>query len=177
MISNYTIRSKVSIKPKKKAYLLKILLNICLVIVMIAGIIKIVFDGLDIGTIGVMALTIVIVSLYNKKPSNVEHYEFALVDASFSNDALTLIYRQIESYKNKDYQVNIPLSEITALEFSDCLSCLHICGKITSEVIGGNKKMDTYHDHFLYLEQGMEEDFIASIQTASGIRVKYMDRS
>lgn len=176
MISNYTIRSKINVRPRKKVYIFTILLNICLAVVMIAGIIKILFDGLDIGTLGTMALTFVIVTLYKKRPSNTEHYEFALVDASFSENDLTLIYRQIESRKNRDIRINIPFITITALEYSDRLCCLHICGSITSEVIDGNDNIEKYTEHFLYLGQGMEREFIASIQNASGVPIRYMDR-
>ncbi len=176
MITNFTIRSKVNVKPQKRVYILTIFLNICLAVVMIAGIIKIFIDGLDLGTLGTMALTVVIVKLYMKRPSHTEHYEFAIVDASFNSDELILIYHQIKSYKNKDIRVSIPISKITALEFSDRLCCLHICGSISSEIVGGNGKSDLYTEHFLYLERGMEREFIASIQSATGISIKYMDK-
>lgn len=176
MITEFTIRSKVNVKPQKKVYVFSMLLNICLAIVMIAGIIKIFFDGLDLGTLGTMALAVVIVIFYKKRPSHTEHYEFALVDASIDSDKLTLIYHQIESYKNKDFRVCVPLRKITALEFSDRLCCLHICGSMSSEVVGGNGKPDEYTEHFLYFEQGTEREFIASIQNATGISIRYMDR-
>ena len=176
MISNFTIRSKVNVKPQKKVYIFTILLNICLAVVMIAGIIKILFDGFDVRTLGTMALAFVIVTLYKKRPSNTEHYEFALVDATITDNELTLLYRQIESYKNRNIRVRVQLNKITALEFSNQLCCLHICGQITSEVVGNNGKAEQYAEHFLYLEQGMEREFIASIQNATGVSIKYMDR-
>lgn len=176
MNSSYTIRSKINVKPKKKAYIFNILLNICLVVVMISGIIKIIFDGLDISTLGTMAVAIVIVSLYKKRPSNTEHYEFSLVDVMISNTEITLIYHQIESYRNNDFQVCIPLSKINVLEFSDRLCCLHVNGTVTGEILDGKKIIEEYTDHYLYLEQGMEREIITSVQQASGISVRYMDR-
>lgn len=176
MNSSYTIRSKINVRPKKKAYIFNILLNMCLVVVMISGIIKIIFDGLDISTFGIMAVAVVIVSLYKKRPSNAEHYEFSLVDVMISDTEMTLIYHQIESYRNNDFKVCIPLLKIKVLEFSDRLCCLHVNGTVTGEILDGKKIIEGYTDHYLYLEQGMEREIINSVQQASGVSVRYMDR-
>lgn len=175
MILNDTIRSKISVKPKKKIFIFNIILNFCLIIVMIAGMMKILFDGFDLTTIGTMALAIVIITLYKKRPSNVEHYEFVLVDVSITDEEISLNYKQIQAYKNYDYKYTIPVSTVTVLEFSDRLYCLHICGRIEGELLDGKGKVEEFSEHFLYLEKGMERDIVASIQKLVGIPVKYTD--
>lgn len=175
MILNDTIRSKISVKPKKKIFIFNIILNFCLIIVMIAGMMKILFDGFDLTTIGTMALAIVIITLYKKRPSNVEHYEFVLVDVSITDEEISLNYKQIQAYKNYDYKYTIPVSTVTVLEFSDRLCCLHICGRIKGELLDGKGKVEEFSEHFLYLEKGMERDIVASIQKLVGIPVKYTD--
>lgn len=176
MSNQFTIRSKINVKPKKSAYVFKIILNICLAITMVAGIVKILFDGLEIATLGTMALAFIIVSIYTKRPSASEHYEFALVDISISNAEIKMIYRQIESYKNKDVEVMMPVSQINILEFSDQLCCLHICGKVLFKSDAKSTNVEEYTEHFLYLEQGQEREILSTFQQATGVAIKYMDR-
>lgn len=143
---------------------------------MSAGIFKIIFDGLDISTLGTMALAIVIVSLYKKRTDNNEHYEFALVDATISDSDIVLIYRQIESYKNYDLEYRISKASITTLEYSDRLCCLRICGKIIRELHDGKQKVEELSEHYLYLEKGTEIDVISAVRESTCVSVKYMDR-
>lgn len=176
MTSNYTIRSKISVKPKKSRHLLNILLNLCLIIVMIAGIFKILFDGLDLRTIGTMALAIVIVSMYKKRPANNEHYEFALVEMTVSDEEIILIYKQMKAYKNYDLKFTIPKSTISILEYSDRLLCIRICGEIKGELLDGKGIVNEFSEHYLYLEKDSEVNVLRSIQEKVGISIKYMDR-
>ena len=176
MNQKFTIKSKINVKPKKRAYILKILLNVCLAVTMIAGIIKIIFDGIDIATLGTMALAIVIVSLYQKRPSANEHYEFAFVDAIINNTEINLVYHQVDSSRNNDISIMMPTSQITNLEFSDQLCCLHICGKVLCKKTGRAESVEEYNEHFLYLEKGTEQEILSAVQHAVGISVKYMDR-
>ena len=143
---------------------------------MVAGILKIVSNGLDFGTLGSMASAIIVVTLYKKRPTNKEHYEFALVDATVNDEEVILVYKQIKSYKNSDLKFTIRKSKISALEFSDRLCCLHICGKVNRELLDGKSSVEELNEHFLYLEQGLEKDVIASIQYATPVSIKYMDR-
>lgn len=176
MVSNYTIRSKINVKPHKKKYIFSIIINICLVVVMVAGILKIVSNGLDLGTLGTMISAIVVVTIYKKRLTNKEHYEFALVDATVNDEEVILIYKQIKSYKNCDLKITIRKSTISVLEFSDRLCCLHVCGKINCELLDGKGIVEELNEHFLYLEQGLDKDVIASIQYATPVSIKYMDR-
>ena len=176
MEQEFTIRSKINVKPKRGTYIFKILLNICLAATMAAGIIKIIFEGVDIATLGTMALAVIIVSAYKKRPSVNEHYEFALVNAVINNAEIKLLYHQVEAHKDVDIKVVIPTSQITALEFSDQLCCLHICGKILCESVGSTANTEEYTEHFLYLERENEREIISAFQQATGVSVRYMDR-
>lgn len=105
-----------------------------------------------------------------------EHYEFALVNAVINNAEIKLLYHQVEAHKDIDIKVVIPTSQITALEFSDQLCCLHICGKILCESVGSTANTEEYTEHFLYLERENEREIISAFQQATGVSVRYMDR-
>ena len=124
----------------------------------------------------VLALAVIIVSAYKKRPSANEHYEFALVNAVINNAEIKLLYHQVEAHKDIDIKVVIPTSQITALEFSDQLCCLHICGKILCESVGSTANTEEYTEHFLYLERENEREIISAFQQATGVSVRYMDR-
>ena len=176
MNENYTIKSKINVKPKKMVYVFRILLNLCMVLVLFSGIVLILFDGFSIRKLGVMAMAVMVVSLFKSKPSNSEHYEFAFVDVGITKEKIVLTYRQLESYKSRDVKVVILCNEIEGLEYSDQLCCLHIFGVIRSEVIGVNNSRMLCRNHYLYIEHGMEDKVVSQIHTVSGIPVKYMDR-
>lgn len=130
----------------------------------------------ELATLGTMALAVIIVSAYKKRPSANEHYEFALVNAVINNAEIKLLYHQVEAHKDIDIKVVIPTSQITALEFSDQLCCLHICGKILCESVGSTANTEEYTEHFLYLERENEREIISAFQQATGVSVRYMDR-
>lgn len=107
--------------------------------------------------------------------------EYVTIDLSKAltigvNAEIKLLYHQVEAHKDIDIKVVIPTSQITALEFSDQLCCLHICGKILCESVGSTANTEEYTEHFLYLERENEREIISAFQQATGVSVRYMDR-
>lgn len=176
MEKRYKFRSKLYVKPAKVKFLFKILLNICLIIFLIAGFIKIIFDGIGINSVGTICLAVIIVGAYNANLSNKAHYEISVAELVIHPFQINIIYNQIKMLNGKSVEFEIYTKEITALEYSNQLCCLHIVGCITLKYNDSKEKIRKKSDHFLYLENGMENEILGVIQEVVPVQIKYMDR-
>lgn len=172
MEKRYHIRSKLYVKPVKSKFVFKIILDLCLFFFMLSGIIKIIFDGISIHTVGLMCLAVIIVSAYRANPKSGTHYEVSLAEIVISSSQIKLVYHQIKTPDEKDTEFEIDTDQITALEYSDRLCCLRIGGSITQKHLEADKK----EEFFLYLEKGSEQEILKSIQEVVPIQITYMDR-
>lgn len=171
----FSIKSKLYVKPKRTSFIIKQVLSICLIITLIMGIIKIIFDGLSISIVGEMVLAFIVVSGYNSKTDLKPHYESTIADINFNDYQITIEYKQIEKYY-KDTVWIIKTNEVNTMEFSDKLNCLHIIGNVYVMNKNKNAIIRQEKEHFLYIEKGFEQDILSEVNKICEISIKFMDR-
>lgn len=169
------VKSKLNVLPSKGKRLFCVVLNFCLVIVMVVGLISILMDGFQIGTVGYMCISYLVVTSYRKRPENSEHYEFALAMLTIDTERIEICYSGIEQYKGEKYIVQIPTRQIEVLEYSDQLTCLHIRGTIL-RAMEKTDKQEKGTDHFLYITKEQSDEILRHVAKAAGKEIVYMDR-
>ena len=170
MDKKYTFNSKVNVQPSKATYVFLIILNICLALTMVIGIIKIIIEGFSWETIASMALAFVVVTAFKNRPGSKEHYEAAIATISFCGDTLEILY-SVNGVHYKKYTCDS--STIKSIEYSDQLICAHITGLVKCYI---NGKEETVENLYIYFDQDTSKVFLLDIAQFSGIRITYMDR-
>lgn len=174
MVNSYNMRSKIYIKPTRGAYIFKLSLNICLIVVIATSVFKMIMDGPSLQLIGWIAIAIIIVSGVKNRPQMKPHYESSFVDISLDEKRILLKYPQLDGIY-KDISWNIDFEKVNAFEYSSKLNCLHIVGDIKLINIKSEKVINLLHDHYLYFEAGFEKDVLGDIADRSNIHIKNMD--
>lgn len=175
MKREYWIKSKLHVVPRKGSQVFGILLNICLILILLSGLISILAEGFQIGKVGYMCISWLIVSGYRKRRENTAHYEFSLAQLFIDAALIRICYTGIEQYQGKSYIVEIPVPQIQVLEYSDKLCCMHIGGAVR-RFLEGDKKQDVGTDHYLYMEKDHADEIIHAVESVAAKSVVYMDR-
>lgn len=163
------MQSKVWVPARKGKLIFGIVLNICLALILLAGALKCLFDGVDLQTLGGMALAFGVVAAYKNRPDAKGRYAVVLMDILLQPTGLSLSYQE-PGKTQAPVVIELPLENITGLEYSDQLVCLHFIGKFWR--VSNTEKLPI-QEYFLYLEKGREREIL---QMLKDLPIVYMDR-
>lgn len=175
MGKSYLMHSKLYVKAKTGSFVLRILLNICLAVYLLASIIIIIFDGISISIVGGMCLAAFIVLSYNRRPSARGHYEAVQAEIIINSDAVNIVYYQVGNLNGGKVIYKIPTERIRGIEFSNKLCCIHFIGDMTVTYVGKKTKIENAGNCYFYVEKGYEESILNELVSKCGRDIHYMD--
>lgn len=170
MNKKYAFNTKVNIRPTKATYIFLVVLNICLAVTMLIGVIKIIAEGFRWETFAHMALAFVIVTAFKRRPTSKEHYEAAIATVVFHDDILEVSYT-LNGTLYKKYECSS--NAIKNIQYSDQLICTHIVGAI--KCFSG-KKEEAAENLYIYLDRSIAKEFLQDIGAFACQEITYMDR-
>lgn len=155
------IKSKRYIAPTKGRSIYIIALNICLIFVIIAALLKVWLEK-DFKAIFGIVIPLFIVRRYKGRKESTGYYEFCIVAVTINQDKIFL------DYENLGLKVEFAYENLETIEYSDKLVALRLMG---FDNISGTKL-----EHVLYLEKGQEQEFLENFIKYSGKEICYVDR-
>ncbi len=179
MENQFTIRSKIFLRPKRRIYIFKIILNICLIIILIAGVLNILFDGFSFYALGGICIPAIIVQNYKNRPQNKEHYEFCMINLLLHDSYLQITHLDLDKHDGKGLRnetITIDYDKITSLDYSSRLVCFRICGLASlSNTLSSKTEMQNL-EYYLYIELELERSIINAIERNTKLIINYMDQ-
>ena len=161
------VKSKVYI-TKKSNGLIIVSLGICVIITSIISILSIINDGLKVGNISpiIISLAVGITVLNNSKAKG----EYLFDIASISIDEKLEI-----TYQESKFIISFLLSDINSLQYSDQLKCLRFYGNYTRSQNNNTEKFIN-NEYLFYVGDGDEQVLINELERTTGLIVQYIDR-
>ena len=175
MYESYHIYSKVLVKAKPGSFIMRILLDICLVIYLLACAVLVFFEGIGtslavtISIAGSACLVVYIVIMFNRRPSAREHYETVPAEIRIEVNTVSITYYQISTLNGGSITYVIPADRISAIEYDDINRCVYIrgCFKVTYK--GSRTKTENMQGCSLYLDKNCEGDVLKALSVAHKI--------
>lgn len=167
-MSEFSIKSKVYITPKKKFFIPVVILNMCIVIVAIISLLSIITSGIKIGNISAIIISLFIV-IRTKKWNKIEpYYQFSVANVKLSNDSIIISY-------DIGQTIVLNVRSIKSIEYSDQLKCMRFIGDYIFKET--NKILEHYEsEYLLYVDENEYPEFFHSINQITNQKIIYMDR-
>jgi len=167
-VNETTFKSKVYFPPSKKDYILVVLINLCVIFAAIYSIFSIVNNGVKIGNISTIIISL-FVSIAISKKSNIRgHYDFSLAQLSSECNKLKI------HYLNFSQIISFDIDQIIKIEFSDKLSCFRIVGNCL--ISNSKETVDNKNEWLIYINDDSFQIITEEIEKITSKNVIYVDR-
>ena len=166
----FQVKSKVYCPPSKTEKVIYILVNISVVFMVIYSIGSILTKGFNLNNVSGCIIAIAVGGGFNAKHSNEGHYEFSVLSLSFIEDVLKIGYST-----KTDKKIEVDLTSIRSLEYSDQLECLRLVCDY-KEWEKGQKEEKEKSELLLYIKYESNQDFYQTLQEITGKNLYFVDR-